>query len=134
MDMNQAVDFYCRVLGFTLLRHEPDYASVQRGAVVLGLGPIAKLPDSGGYFTRLRLAGDRGLGVEIVLEVDDVGSVHDAVQATGYRINEPLQTRAWGLTDFRIADPDGYYLRITSRRLRDTDQSSGQASTERPTP
>ncbi len=29
---------------------------------------------------------------------------------------EPLLVRPWGLTDFRVADPDGYYLRITSRQ------------------
>ena len=28
---------------------------------------------------------------------------------------EDLQDRPWGLTDFRILDPAGYYLRITSR-------------------
>jgi hypothetical protein len=28
---------------------------------------------------------------------------------------EDLQERPWGLTDFRILDPAGYYLRITGR-------------------
>jgi hypothetical protein len=28
-------------------------------------------------------------------------------------ISEPLQLRPWGLYDFRLTDPDGYYLRIT---------------------
>jgi uncharacterized glyoxalase superfamily protein PhnB len=53
--------------------------------------------------------------VEIVLEVDDVVGWRDRVLASGYPILEPLQERPWGLTDFRIADPDGYYLRLTSR-------------------
>jgi hypothetical protein len=26
---------------------------------------------------------------------------------------EPLRSRPWGLTDFRVTDPDDYYLRIT---------------------
>jgi lactoylglutathione lyase len=114
-DMDVSIDFYCRVLGFELTRREEGYASVRSGEVVLGLGPIAKLPEMDGYFTRARLAGDRGAGVEIVLEVDDVVGFHERVHAAGYPVLEALQTRPWGLTDFRIADPNGYYLRPTSR-------------------
>ncbi len=115
VDMDRAIRFYQEVLGFALLRREPDYASLGHGEVLFGLGPVAKLPAAGGYFTRSRLTQERGLGVEIVLEVDDVSTAYDAVRASGHPILEPLQDRPWGLTDFRIADPDGYYLRITSR-------------------
>ena len=117
-DMDRAARFYRDVLGFALLRREPDYASLGRGNVVLGLGPVAKLPETDGYFTRSRLAQGRGLGVEIVLEVDDVGAAYDRVSESGHPVLEPLRERPWGLTDFRIADPDGYYLRITSRDRR----------------
>src|SRR5688500_9570026 len=120
-DMERAIRFYRDVIGFALLRREPDYASLRLGDVVFGLGPVAKLPASGGYFTRSRLAQGRGLGVEIVLEVDDVGAAYDRVRERGHPVLEPLQDRPWGLTDFRIADPDGYYLRITSRNQRGGD-------------
>jgi catechol 2,3-dioxygenase-like lactoylglutathione lyase family enzyme len=114
-DMDASIAFYRRVLGFALVRREADYASVRSGNVTLGLGPIAKLPTEGSYFTRPRLAGDRGVGVEIVLEVDDVAAYRRRVEVSGYPVLDELQARPWGLTDFRIADPDGYYLRITSR-------------------
>ncbi|HEV2129137.1 MAG TPA: VOC family protein [Thermomicrobiales bacterium] len=112
-DMDRTVDFYRDVLGFELARREEGYASVRRGDVILGIGPIAKLPAEGGYFTERRLAQDRGLGVEIVLEVEDVAAEYEQVVATGWPIVEELQGRPWGLTDFRITDPDGYYLRVT---------------------
>jgi len=35
------------------------------------------------------------------------------VQDAAYVVAEPLQRRRWGLRDFRITDPDGYYLRVT---------------------
>jgi lactoylglutathione lyase len=54
-------------------------------------------------------------GVEIVLEVDDVAAAHERVLAAGYPVEQDLQRRSWGLTDFRLHDPAGYYLRITSR-------------------
>lgn len=113
-DMDRSVSFYRDALGFELTRREEGYASIRRGDVVLGIGPIAKLPVEGGYFTQPRLAQDRGLGVEIVLEVEDVVAEHERVVATGWPIVERLQDRPWGLTDFRITDPDGYYLRVTN--------------------
>ena len=115
-DMEASIAFYTRVLAFDLERHEPgDYASLRRGSVVFGLGPVAKLPEKGGYFGRDIATRRRGLGVEIVLEVDDVEGWRDRVVASGHPIFEPLLDRPWGLRDFRIADPDGYYLRVTSR-------------------
>jgi lactoylglutathione lyase len=108
LDMEASVAFYTRVLGFELAGHEP-------GGVVLGIGPVAKLPEEGGYFGREIATLRRGLGVEIVIEVDDVNGWRDRVAASGHPILEPLRDRPWGLRDFRISDPDGYYLRVTSR-------------------
>ena len=34
---------------------------------------------------------------------------------TGWRLSGSLKKQSWGLTDFRVADPDGYDLRISSR-------------------
>ena len=91
-DMDQAIAFYTHILGFKVLRREEDYASLRNGIVILGPGPIVKLPEeSGGYFTRTRLRADRGLGVEIVLEVDDVHAMYEHTQSCDYPIEEPLQ-------------------------------------------
>lgn len=115
-DMQASITFYTRVLAFEIVRYEPgDYASLRCGGALLGMGPVAKLPEEGGYFGRDISAYRRGLGVEIVLEVDDVEGWRNRVAASGHPILEPLQDRPWGLMDFRISDPDGYYLRITSR-------------------
>jgi lactoylglutathione lyase len=115
-DMDQTIAFYSHILGFEVLRRAEDYASLKNGTFILGLGPITKLPaESGGYFTRSRLRSALGLGVEIVLEVDDVHAAYAYVQSCGYLIEEQMQKRDWGLTDFRLVDPNGYYLRITSR-------------------
>ena len=54
-------------------------------------------------------------GIELVLEVDDLEAEHDRVLASGWPIEGPRQDRPWGLTDFRILDPAGHYLRITNR-------------------
>jgi lactoylglutathione lyase len=50
-----------------------------------------------------------------VLEVEDAAGERDRVVAAGWPLDEDLRERLWGLTDFRIVDPAGYYLRITNR-------------------
>jgi lactoylglutathione lyase len=116
-DLDVSIAFYRDLLGFHVARRAGDYASLRRGPVVLGLGPVAKLPaaGSGPGFTRAKLAGDRGAGVEIVLELDDpavVSAAFDQCRASGATV-ELLRLQPWGLWDFRLADPDGYYLRVT---------------------
>jgi lactoylglutathione lyase len=116
-DMETSLGFYTRVLGFEVVRDQPgNYASLRNGEVVLGLGPISKLPEEGGYFTREIGSLRRGLGVEIVLEVDGVDEWHRRVVASGHPVFEAPQERPWGSRDFRIVDPDGYYLRLTSKQ------------------
>ena len=136
-DLAVSEDFYTGLLGFEVVSRAADYVSVRRGSVVLGLGPVSKLPADddrpwpaamrpapgaperpyGPGFTRRRLAADRGAGTEIVLELDDVGQVaalHDHCLAAEVVVDD-LRQRPWGLWDFRIVDPDGYYLRLTHR-------------------
>jgi len=63
-DMEASIAFYSRVLAFEVARCEPgDYASLSLGGVVLGMGPVAKLPEQSGYFGRDISAQRRGLGV-----------------------------------------------------------------------
>jgi catechol 2,3-dioxygenase-like lactoylglutathione lyase family enzyme len=53
-DTDVSVGFYRDVLGFQVDRRGEDHASLRRGVVVLGLGPVAKLPEQaeGPGFTR----------------------------------------------------------------------------------
>jgi lactoylglutathione lyase len=110
-DLDAIADFYVRVLGFRLTgdrRREPNaYLSLQRDTVRVGAARRL-VPDA--YAARMPPAG-----VELVLEVDDVVAERDRVTAAGWPLAEDLQDRPWGLKDFRIRDPAGYYLRITDR-------------------
>jgi lactoylglutathione lyase len=110
-DLNATVDFYMRVLRFRLTadrRDQPnEYVALQRGNVRVGAARRT-VPDA-------RAAWVPPAGVELVLEVDDVAAERDTVTAAGWPLTEDLQQRPWGLKDFRILDPAGYYLRITGR-------------------
>ena len=110
-DLDATVDFYMRVLGFRLTADRRDqrdqYVSLQRGGVHVGAARSVVLD--------VRAARLPPAGVELVLEVDDVVAERDRVTAAGWPLAEDLQDRPWGMKDFRILDPAGYYLRITDR-------------------
>ena len=121
-DLDVIVDFYTRVLLFRLTadqRDEPDpYVSLQRDYVRIGAAGRA-VPDA-------RAARLPPSGVELVLEIDDVIAERDRVITAGWPLAEDLQDRPWGLTDFRILDPAGYYLRIPSHRLARIDLAAAR--------
>lgn len=108
-DLDKFIEFYTKVLRFTLQRHEDTYAYVRRDNIFIGA--VSDHLEGGGPL-------DRGFrrpptGVEIVIEVDDVEKERDLVLAAGWKLDSDIKKQPWGLTDFRILDPEGYYLRIT---------------------
>lgn len=56
-------------------------------------------------------------GSEIVLRVEDFHAEYDRVLAYNWPPADPIPDRLWGLRDFRLFDPSGHYLRVTSTTL-----------------
>lgn len=116
-DVARTAAFYRDVLGFEILRDAPGgYTSIGREGAVLGLVAIAQVPDA--HPARPRPGQPSGLGVELVVVVADVSALHARAVASGHGQVSPLVTQPWGLTDFRIVDPDGYYVRVTGQAPR----------------
>lgn len=118
-DTKRSVDFYKNVLGFKEMRTdiEGDYHQMVKDDVQIGIGAFENLTDR--HYFRPEIITDRkGLGVEIVLEVNNIEKLYNEVLSKNYPIEETLGKREWGLIDFRIIDPDGYYLRLTSRNKK----------------
>jgi catechol 2,3-dioxygenase-like lactoylglutathione lyase family enzyme len=111
-DLDRFADFYTRVLGFELAddrrRQDPPYAAVRRDLVRIGAARSWTPVD--------RDARALPAGAELVLECDDVTGERDRVISAGWPLDADLTERPWGLLDFRLSDPDGYYLRFTSRK------------------
>ncbi len=110
-ELDRTVDFYGQVLGFVLERDDRStadpYVTMRRDEVRIGAAPG---PND---FERRYRRPPRG--VEIVLEVDDLDAERARVAKAGWPVDDDLQEQPWGAIDFRVLDPDGYYLRITSR-------------------
>ena len=115
-DLHRSRVFYHTVLGLEIDREDDDIVVLRRDQLRLHLLPLDDLPPAlpGGQTSPL------GSRVEFVIEVDDIHAFEAHVRRTGWPIRDPLQERPWRRVDFRIEDPDGAYLRITSVDLSAT--------------
>jgi uncharacterized glyoxalase superfamily protein PhnB len=112
-DLSNSLDFYCRVLKFEISERQSDgYTLITNGEVQLGLNIRSNLPDD--HPVQSQEHERVGKGIEIVLEIDNIEEIYEHVIAQNWPLADKLQHRPWGLIDFRVIDPDGYYLRITS--------------------
>ena len=114
-DVPTSTDFYSRVLGFeTGDQNSPEFAAVTSGAVGISLSLRSGMP--GDHPVQLATNERPGRCVEFVLEADDIMATYERASSQSWPMSSELKHQSWGLTDFRISDPDGYYWRITSRR------------------
>lgn len=117
-DFGVVLDFYGK-LGFKKVWHRSeknnaDYLVMERDGTILNFWPGNDNVYNQSYFKQFPKDTKRGYGVELVIPVDDVKAFHEQVKDFVNIVN-PLVKRPWGLWDFRIEDPFGYYLRVTER-------------------
>jgi lactoylglutathione lyase len=112
-DVERSIEFYAH-LGFHVARRYEEWVLLRRGETKLGLQGDAHAVAGPHYFTPDIGRSPRGTGVEVSVQVDDVDAVYAQVLAAGLNVVKPIQDRPWRARDFRIADPDGYFVRITS--------------------
>lgn len=114
-DLDRTIAFYER-LGFHLLRRWEGWALIDRGGSRLALQHDAYVRDHDHYFTPQLDQFPRGVGVETCVDVADrteLEALYAVADEEGIVVRE-LRERPWGATDFRIADPDGYFVRFTT--------------------
>ena len=116
-DVDVSVAFYVDVLGFTLVRAEPEggpphnFAVVARGAVEFLFAHEAFL----GSETRAALSHPRASGVDIRVMVADVDAVYARARERGAKILHHVKDQMYGLRDFTLADPDGFRIRFAQQ-------------------
>lgn len=112
-DVERSIAFY-EALGFGVLKRWRDWLIMERDGVKLTLQGDSHAVAGPHYFTPHIGRQPRGTGVEIVVQVDDVDALYADALAKGLNVVKPIQDRDWGARDFRVADPDGYFVRFTS--------------------
>jgi predicted enzyme related to lactoylglutathione lyase len=92
-DMQRFIDFYTRVMRFTLLQDEGTYAYLQRDAIFIGA--VAGVPPHVPGKAVDAQHRKPPCGVEIVIEVDDVREEREwVVRELGGALEEDLVERA----------------------------------------
>jgi lactoylglutathione lyase len=112
-DVDAAVDFYTDV-GFEVEGRGASWARLRLGGGRLRLQSDDYIKSHPHYFSEHLDRRPRGIGVEIVVEVDEgIDEVAARMHARGAIVKD-LHERPWGARDFRVADPDGYFVRVTT--------------------
>ncbi len=112
-DVERSIAFY-GALGFRVAKRWEDWLILERDGVKITLQGDSHAVAGPHYFTPNIERHPRGTGVEVVIQVDDVDALYADAQAADQNIVKPIQDRDWGARDFRVADPDGYFVRLTS--------------------
>lgn len=112
-DVERSVRFYSEVLGFERASRRliGDYTVMRRGLAQIALQSHRHLGDE--HPLKPRGAERFGVCVELVVEVEDLGEAY-ARARSGWPLETELGLRPWGRRDFRLLDPDGFYVRVTS--------------------
>lgn len=113
-DVPLTTEFFSESLGFQVLSSDqPGYTVTALDDVRIALADVNQLPAQHPLHSK---PGERlGLGIEIVIEVEDVDSAYARARGSSASISSELQMRPWGARDFRVLSPGGYYIRVTSR-------------------
>ena len=116
-DFEKVKEFYGK-LGFEVVwERKPEgfkgYLVIKRGDNILCFWGGNENILEHEYFSQFPNDSKRGYGVELVIMVEDVDSYYEEVKQFA-KVVEELKLKPWGLRDFRIEDPFGFYLRITN--------------------
>ena len=109
-------EFYGK-LGFEVVwERKPEekkgYLVIKRDNNILCFWPGTEQVTEQSYFKNFPADTKRGFGVEIGIIAEDIEALYKTAE-TFCKIVDPLQKQPWGLKDFRIEDPFGFYLRFT---------------------
>ncbi|MBB2749754.1 UNVERIFIED_ORG: catechol 2,3-dioxygenase-like lactoylglutathione lyase family enzyme [Rhizobium aethiopicum] len=109
----RSIDFYRRVLGFEIWGSaSAGYTLLTNGDAAIAINSRSALASD--HPLRIETGERAGLGIEIVLSVADVEDAYRSAKESGWPVSD-VAIQPWGLRDFRLVDPDGYYIRVTSR-------------------
>src|ERR1700678_1792903 len=96
-------------LGFSVVaKTSYGYVTLKSGPVVIALSPVAKI-DSHDTASLSKLRHPP-VGVEIVLyTTENLEEKHARLRSLGLKPTD-IRLQPWGVRDFRITDPGGYYI------------------------
>ncbi|MBI1973964.1 hypothetical protein HYS54_04075 [Candidatus Micrarchaeota archaeon] len=116
-DLRRSFEFY-RKMGFeTFQTTEATYGLVKFGQTVVGLYASGDKITQHSWFGRFPKGTPKCYGVELIVVVPDIKKQYGVIlNSVGKSfVAQDLQMKRWGVRDFRMHDPDGYYIRFTEQ-------------------
>ncbi|RKO63676.1 VOC family protein [Caldibacillus debilis] len=107
-DLQKSIDFYKNVLQLDLSSQIENGALFKTENLHLLLTKEDEISDNHD-FSGIRTAR-KGMGVEIISAVPDVQNFYQRIWEMGIDAESKRKRQAWGMTDFRLIDPDGDFL------------------------
>ncbi|RWQ73370.1 VOC family protein [Bacillus cereus] len=111
-DLQRSIRFYEEILGFAFSKKNETSAMVKLEDFALLLTRDHILDKN--HYLKKGGFNPKGKGVEVIIVFDNIEQLYQHVLEKDYPVESNLKTQSWGMKDFRIVDPDGYYLRLTS--------------------
>jgi hypothetical protein len=110
-DPSRDAAFYSKIGFRVVAKTSYGYLTLKSGPVVIALSPVtnSSLPD----IASLSKVRRPPIGVEIVLyTAENLEEAHTRLKRLGLNPTD-IRLQPWGVRDFRITDPGGYYIRIS---------------------
>jgi hypothetical protein len=113
--VEEYLTYFESVADFKPMRHDPGYVQARSDyAELTFIDP--KFWATGHPFSGKLTGHDHGIGIEIGVVVADLDKAYAAAltfKEKGWPISTGIVMRPWGVRDFRVLAPEGYYFRFT---------------------
>jgi len=109
-NVNEAVDFYTRHLGFSLIASVPEtgtfnWAMVQRGPVAMMFQTLASIQED---MPTLKIERKGSLGT-FFIKIRGIESFYEQLKGN-VEFGHEMRTTFYGMKEFTVKDPNGYFL------------------------
>ncbi|PGV58272.1 VOC family protein [Bacillus cereus] len=110
-DIEKSLLFYEEIFGLKLYKRSMNAARFNHDQFSLLLANDSTLNANHYFYNRKEMKGN---GFELIIVVDRIEDVYERCKEKRCTIQEEIQTYPWEMRGFKVLDPDGYFLRITS--------------------
>ncbi|WP_232698471.1 VOC family protein [Brevibacillus daliensis] len=113
-DIEKSLQFYQQIIGLELFGRNEVCGRFNYDCFSLLVTSDSILGENH-YFTHTERNTSRGNGFELIIVVDLLEEVYERCRENNYPIEVEIEEYSWDMRGFKIVDPDGYFIRITSK-------------------
>lgn len=111
-DIEKSLLFYETIIGLKLYKRTEHTGRFNHDCFSLLLASDSTLNENDYFYNRKEMKGN---GFEQIIVVNRIEEVYERCKERHCTIQEEIQTYPWEMRGFKVVDPDGYLIRITSK-------------------